>query len=118
MYSNSQCPDFQNLYTLLTINKTYKYRERVNATSQTYQDGTNLPEYLSRVEKNADIVDGAADPSEPRKQLDDYQDSNTASLNKTRLEGKFVSKNVINLSKRNLSRSEISLLRSEICTIS
>ena len=34
----------------------------------------------------------------------------TASLNKTRLEGKFVSKNVINLSKRNLSRSGISLL--------
>ena len=110
LYCNSQCPDFENLYTLLTINKTYKYRERVNATSKTYQDGSNLQEYLSREEKNNDIVDGTENPSEPGKQYQNHQDNNTASLNKTRLEGKFVSKNVINLSKRNLSQSEISLL--------
>ena len=35
LYCNSQCPDFENLYTLLTINKTYKYQERVNTTSKT-----------------------------------------------------------------------------------
>ena len=74
----------------------------MNATSQTYRNGTNLSEYLSREEKN--------NPSEPSKQLDNHQDSNTASLNKTRVEGTFVSKNAINLSKTNLSRSEISLL--------
>ena len=44
------------------------------------------------------------------KQLDNHQDSSTASLNKTRLEGKLVSKKVINLSKKNLSPSEVSLL--------
>ena len=82
----------------------------VNATSQSYRDGINLPEYLSREEKNHDIVDGKEDLSEPSKQLENHQDSNTDSLNKTRLEGKFVSKNVINLSRRNISRSEISLL--------
>ena len=83
----------------------------VNATSQSYRDGINLPrEYLSREEKNHDIVDGTEDLSEPSKQLENHQDSNTDSLNKTRLEGKFVSKNVINLSRRNISRSEISLL--------
>ena len=82
----------------------------VNATSQSYRDGINLPEYLSREEKNHDIVDGTEDLSEPSKQLENHQDSNTDSLNKTRLEGKFVSKNVINLSRINLSRSEISLL--------
>ena len=110
LYCNSQCPDFKNLYKLLTISKTYKYRERLNATSKTYQDGTNLQEHLSREEKNNDIVDVTENPSEPGKQYQNHQDNNTASLNKTRLEGKFVSKNVINLSKRNLSRSEISLL--------
>ena len=26
LYYNSQCPDFENLYMLLTINKTYKYQ--------------------------------------------------------------------------------------------
>ena len=92
LYCNSQCPDFENLYTLLTINKTYKYRERVNAISQTYWDGTNLQEYLSREEKNNDIVNGTKNLSGPGKQLDNHQDNNTASLNKTRLEGKYVSK--------------------------
>ena len=82
----------------------------MNVTSQTYRDGTNLQEYLSRDEKNNDIVNGTENLSEPGKQLDNHQDNNAASLNKTRLEGKFVSKNAINLSKRNLSRSEISLL--------
>ena len=110
LYCNSQCPDFENLYTLLTINKTGKYQERVNVTSQSYRDGINLPEYLSREEKNNDIVNGTGDLSEPGKQLHNHQDSNTASLNKTRSEGKFVSKNVVNQSRRNLSRSEISLL--------
>ena len=82
----------------------------MNATSQSYRDGINLPEYLSREEKNNDIVDGTENLSELGIQLDNHQDSNTASLNKARLEGKFVSKNIINLSIRNLSRSEISLL--------
>ena len=38
------------------------------------------------------------------------RNSNITFLNKTRLEVKFVSKNIINLSSKNLSRSEISLL--------
>ena len=102
--------NIKNCYRKEKVNKTYKYRERVNATSKTYQDGTNLHEHLSREEKNNDIADGTENPSEPGKQYQNHQDNNTASLNKTRLEGKFVSKNVINLSKRNLSRSDISLL--------
>ena len=48
--------------------------------------------------------------SESGKQLDNHQDNNTASLNKTRLDGKFVTKNVSNLSRRNLSWPEIFLL--------
>ena len=77
---------------------------------QSYRDGINLPEYLSREGKNNDIVDGTEDLSAPIKQLDNHQNSNTASLSKPRLEGKFISKTAVNLSRRNLSRSEIPLL--------
>ena len=94
LYCNSQCPDFENSYTLPTISKSDKYQERVNATSQSYRDDMNLPECLSSEEKNNDIVDGTEDLSGPGKQLDNHQDSNAAFLNKTRLETKFVSKTV------------------------
>ena len=50
----------------------------MNASSQTYPDGTNLQEILSRKEKNNDIVDGTANLSEPGKQLNNHRDSNTA----------------------------------------
>ena len=50
-------------------------------TCQSYRDDINLPEYLSREEKNNDIVDGTEDLSAPSKQLNNHQDSNTASLN-------------------------------------
>ena len=69
-----------------------------------------MQEYLSREEKNNDIVDGTENPSEHGKQYQNHQVNNTASLNKAKLEEKFISKSNINLSKRNLSRSEISLL--------
>ena len=60
---------------------------------------------LTREEKNNDLIDSAENLS--GKQLDNYQDRHTASLNKTRLDGKFVRNFVISLSRRNLSRSEI-----------
>ena len=69
-----------------------------------------MPEYLYREEKSNDIIDETEDLSEPGRKLGNQWDSNTASLNKTRLEGKLVGKNAVNLSTRNLSRSEISML--------
>ena len=36
LYCNFHCPDCENLYSLLTINKTCKYQERAITTSQTY----------------------------------------------------------------------------------
>ena len=90
---NSQYLDFGNIYKLLTVLQTYIYREKENETSQTYQDGTNLPEILTREKEKNDSVDGTENLSESGKKLDNHQDSNTTSLNKTRLEGKFVSKN-------------------------
>ena len=98
------------IYTRFWHNKIDKYRKRVNVTSQSYRDGINLLQYLSKEEKNNDLVDGTEDLSDPGKQLDNNQDSNTASLNKKKLEWKFVSKNVVHFSRRNLFWSDISLL--------
>ena len=67
-----------------------------------------MPEILTREGKN-NLADGTENLSESGKKLDNHQDSNPASLNKTKLEGKFVSKNVITLPRRNTFRSEISL---------
>ena len=61
-------------------------------------------------EKNNDIVDGTENLSGPGKQLDNLQNNNTVSLNKGRLEGKYVNKMSLICQERNLSRSEISLL--------
>ena len=38
-YCNSLCPEFENLYTLVTINKTSKYPKEESASSQTCQGG-------------------------------------------------------------------------------
>ena len=93
---NSQYPDFGNIYELLTVLQTYTYREREDEISRTYQYGTKLPEILTREKEKNDSVDGKENLSESGKKLDNRQDSNTTSLNKIRLEGKFVNKNVIN----------------------
>ena len=58
-----------------------------------------MTEILAREEKNNDLVNGTENFSESGKQLDNHQDSNIASLNNTRLEGKFVNQNVINVSR-------------------
>ena len=43
------------------------------------------------------------------KQISYHQEINTSSYKGVRLQGKFITKNIINLSRRNLSASEISL---------
>ena len=45
----------------------------MNATSQTYRDGTNLPEMLSREKKNNDLVDGTENLPDLCKQFDNHQ---------------------------------------------
>ena len=52
--------------------------------------------------------------SEPGTQANDHQDINATFYKGLRLEGKFVRKNVFNLSRRNLSPPEIFLL-SKLC---
>ena len=109
-YCNSLCTEFENLWTLVTINKTSKHPNRESASFQTCQDDINLTEVLNEEEKSNYSLDRTGNCSEPGTQANDHQDINTAFYKGLRLEGKFVSKNVFNLSRRNLSPPEISLL--------
>ena len=62
-YCNSLCQEFENFYTLVTINKTYKYPKGETASSQTYQDDINLTEVLTR-EKSNDLLQSTENRSE------------------------------------------------------
>ena len=109
-YCNFLCPEIENLCTLVTINKTSKHQKGESASSQTCQDDTNLTDVLNEEEKSNNLLDSIGNCSEPGTQAKDHQDINTVFYKGLRLEGKFVSKNVFNLSRRNLSPPEISLL--------
>ena len=108
-YCSSQCPEFENIYTLTTLNKTYKNYEKNNA-SQTCQDESGLLKVLNTEDKKNEKFNSTENLHNCEKEGNVLKGNNIASQIGVRLEGKFVSKNVINLSRRNLSASEISLL--------
>ena len=108
-YLNSICPEFGNLYILVTINKVSKYQKGKSASSQTFQDDINLSVVLTEAEKSNDSLNSTGNRSEFGTQLSDHQYINKMFHKGLRIEEKFVSKNVINLSRRNLSPTEISL---------
>ena len=110
LYCNSLCPEFENVYTLVTRNKTSKHPKGESASCQTCQDNINLTEILNEDEKRNDSLESTGNCSEPGTQANDHQDINTAFYKGLRLEGTFVSKTFVNMSRRNLSSPEISLL--------
>ena len=95
-YCSSQCPEFENMYTFAILNKTYKNHEKMNNVSQICQDA-------SENEK----LDGTEDSCNCEKEGNVLKGSNIASQIGVRLDLKFVIKNVINLSRKNLSASGI-----------
>ena len=113
-YWNSLSPEFENLYTLVTINVTIKLlnTRRESASSKTFQDYISLllSENLTEAAKSNYLIDSSRNCSEPGTQANDHQDIHTAFCKGLKWEVKFVSKSVINLSRRNLSPPEISLL--------
>ena len=109
LYCSSQCPEFENIYTPTTLNKTYKNYEKNNA-SQTCQDESGLLKVLNTEDKKNQKFNSTENLRNCEKEDNVLKGNNIASQIGVRLEGKFVSKNVINLSRRNLSASEISLL--------
>ena len=103
LYWKSPCQEFENLYTLVTINKTSKHLKGESASSRTCQDDINLIENLTEEEKRNYLLDSTGNCSVSGIQASYHQGINTAFYKGLRLEGKFVSKNVFNLSRRNLS---------------
>ena len=98
-YCSSQCPEFENIYTLTTLNKTYKNHEEMKNAPQSCQDESGFLKVLNTEDNYNCEKDGNV-----------FKGNNIAPQIGVRLDGKFVSKNVINLSRRNLSASAISLL--------
>ena len=109
LYCSSQCPEFENIYTLTTLNKTYKNYEKNNA-SQTCQDESGLLKVLNTEDKKNEKFNSTENLYNCEKESNILKGNNIASQVGVRLEGKFLSKNVINLSRRNLSALEILLL--------
>ena len=64
---------------------------------------------LNEEEKSNDSLNSTENCSRSGTQANDHQDINTAFYKGLRLEGKFLSKNVFNLSRRNIPPPEISL---------
>ena len=75
-YCNSLCPEFENLCTLVSINKTFKHQKGESASSQTCQGDINLIEVLNEEEKSNDS-DSTENRSEAGTQANDHQDINT-----------------------------------------
>ena len=136
-YCSSQCPEFENIYTITTLNKTYKKHEKNNASqtcqefenintittlnktyknheknnaSQTCQDESGLLKVLNTEDRKNEKFNSTENLHNCEKEGNVLKGNNIASQIGVRLEGKFVSKNIINLSRRNLSASETSVL--------
>ena len=75
---------------------------------QSCQDESGLLKVLNTEDKKNEKLNSTTDLYNCEKDGNVFKGNNIASQIGVRLEGKFVSKNVINLSRRNLSASEIS----------
>ena len=104
----SKFPDFENLYTLLRINKGSGVF-RTSSSSQASQDESAVCNFVKPEGEQDEIINSAGITPDIKEKHDKGNFSNIA-FKRKRLEGKFVSSNVINLSRRNLSEAEISLL--------
>ena len=82
----------------------------MNNAPQSCQDESDLLKVLNTEDKKNEKLNSTADLYNCEKDGNVFKGNNIASQIGVRLEGKFVSKNVINLSRRNLTASEISLL--------
>ena len=83
---------------------------RTSSSSQASQDESAICDFVkSEGEENEIISSGENTPNIEEKH-DNGNINNIETYIGERLEGKFVSSNVINLSRRNLSEAEISLL--------
>ena len=105
----SKLPDFENLYTLLTMNKSNGIF-RTSSSSQASQGESAVGDFVKSEVGENEITSSAGNTPDIEEIHDNGNINNIATYKGERLEGKFVSSNVINLSRRNLSEAEIFLL--------
>ena len=106
-FFNNFVPDFENLYYLLHLNTSDSIKQSISENSESKQDCSQnsckntcleIRNGTSKV-RNSENIEGERNAN-----------GNQAVLLGNRLKSHFVSKNVVNLSKRNFNDAEISLL--------
>ena len=118
-FCNSNVEDFENLFNILTLDNMPGFIKKNKVPFNSVKNlVVNRHLYLDFENNEREVVNSRWDfvsgelsednsnDSEVAQEIDD----NRAQLKDNRLEAKFVSKNVINLSQRQLTKSEISLL--------
>ena len=118
-FCNSNIEDFENLFNFLTLDRMPGFIEKNKVPFNSVKNlVVNKHLYLDfennekeEINSASDLISGelsedSINNSEVAQEIDD----NRAKLKDNRLEEKFVSKDVINLSQRQLTKSEISLL--------
>ena len=118
-FCNSNIEDFENLFNILTLDNMPGFIEKSKvpfnsvknlvANRHLYLDVENTER--EEVNSACDFVSGElSEDNSNDSEVVEETDDNRAKLKDNRLEGKFVSKNVNNLSQRQMTKSEISLL--------
>ena len=102
-FCQSFVPDFDNLHYPLTLNDTGNESPLICDSCKTLRNDLNLPNDFYSKNDNEFL-----EKNDIHEHLN--EEGNEATIVNRKLKGKFVSKNVINLSKRKLSKCEISLL--------
>ena len=109
--------DFENLFNILTLDNMSGVTEKSkvpfnsvkNVVANRYPDVENNER--EEVNGTCNFVSGElSEDNSSDSEVVQETDDNRAKLKDNRLEGKFVSKNIINLSQRKLTKPEISLL--------
>ena len=106
-FCNNFVPDFENLYYLLHLNTSDSIKESSSEKSESKQDCSKNSCKNACVE----IGNGTSKLTNSKNIEEEINaNGNQAIFLENRLKVNFVSKNVVNLSKRNLNDAEISLL--------
>ena len=95
-------PEIENLYTPLTMNKSSGVF-RTSSSSQASQDESLVCDFVKSDGGENEIINHAGNTPDIKEKHDNNNTNNIAKYRGERLEGKFVSGNVINLSRRNIS---------------
>ena len=88
LYCSSQCPEFENIYTLTTLNKTYKNHEETGNAPQSCQDESGLLKVLNTEDKKNEKLNSTKDLYNCEKEGNVFKGNNITSQIGLGLEGR------------------------------